>query len=94
MNYAFMFRTKKIDYAKIRLSRDKKIDFKGLFGDSEKEMRDVEKEKRKLFEVDRMSICKDDENKVFCAFLGFWLLVCFGDTPNKRLYGKRTMALR
>jgi len=31
MNYAFMFRTKKIDYAKIKLSRGKKVDFKGFF---------------------------------------------------------------
>ena len=52
MNNAFMFRTKKIDYAKIKLSRDKKIDFKGFFGDSGKEMRDVKKEKRKLFGMD------------------------------------------
>ena len=43
MNYAFMFRTKKIDYAKIKLSRGKKVDFKGFFGDSGKEMRGVEK---------------------------------------------------
>ena len=29
MNYVFMFRTKKIDYAEIKLSRGKKVDFKG-----------------------------------------------------------------
>ena len=52
MNRAFMFRTKKIDYAKIKLSRDKRIDFKGFFGDSGKEMRDMKKEKRKLCGVD------------------------------------------
>ena len=31
MNYVFMFRTKKIDYAEIKLSRGKKVDFKGFF---------------------------------------------------------------
>lgn len=41
MNYAFMFRTKKINYAEIWLSRGKKVDFKGFFGGSGKEMRDV-----------------------------------------------------
>ena len=41
MNYSFMLRTKRIDYAEIQLSRGKKVDFKGFFGGSGKEMRDV-----------------------------------------------------